>query len=354
MQLSGSETSSTLDTSPPASSMSGRSKTSTRPICADSRSAISSPASASGRTPFALPAGLTTDLFGPVPVRANLSARQAKDLGLLTSDTSGRRGLTSSASVALSQSVASKLQAVMPSHGGTLFALTWKTRTTPAGRSISALRASGLRTSDSASTGWPTPARVDGTSNAESQESKTARGSGGINLTTAVSLASWPTPMAGTPAQNGNNAAGNTDYSRRVVELASWATPATRDWHSASGSPEFLAGRAEQTRGKPLSEQAFTLASWPTPTSSLADKGVRSTEGGIREAMRNKGPDLAAVSCLASGTPATGSAAETASAGQLNPAHSRWLMGLPPAWDDCAPMATRSSRRSRPPSSKQR
>lgn len=32
-------------------------------------------------------------------------------------------------------------------------------------------------------------------------------------------LASWPTPQAGTPAQNGNNPAGNTDFSRRVVEV---------------------------------------------------------------------------------------------------------------------------------------
>jgi site-specific DNA-cytosine methylase len=44
----------------------------------------------SGATPFDSPAGPTIDLFGPVPVRANLSARQAKALGLLTSGTSGR------------------------------------------------------------------------------------------------------------------------------------------------------------------------------------------------------------------------------------------------------------------------
>jgi len=54
----------------------------------------------------------------------------------------------------------------------------------------------------------------------------------------------------------------------------------------------------------------------------------------------------------ASGEMLTGSSAGMESGGQLNPAHSRWLMGLPPEWDACAVMAMQSMPKSRRRSSK--
>ena len=47
----------------------------------DTHSAISSPESVSGPTRFGSPAGVTIDLFGPVPVRANHLVSPAKVRG---------------------------------------------------------------------------------------------------------------------------------------------------------------------------------------------------------------------------------------------------------------------------------
>lgn len=333
---------------------------STLTTCAHTRNATSSPALASGAMRFAAPAGQTIDLFGLVPARANLSARQAKGLRLMTSGTCGLRGTGSSASAALQSSLESRLLQRLLPLGSTLYTLTWKALTTPLGPSRSRLRASVPRISATGCTGWPTP-RVSG--RGESIESWEARkqteyerypgkGLGSPSLDIAAQLAGWttpttrdwkgtpgmtaqregkdradqlprqaylagwPTPMAGTPAQNGNNAAGNNDSSRRTVALCGWPTPRALDGENGART---LQGAENEASRKGWSNDLGTCA-----FSVDLSQPARLT---------------------ASGELLIGSSAGMESGGQLSPAMSRWLMGLPAAWDECAPLPQKKSRR---------
>ena len=126
----------------------------------DSRNAISSPASGFGLTRCDVQDGATAALFGRALAPANLSARQARGMGLLTSGIYGRRGFTSLRSANLASSLGSKLSAQFPKAGSTLFTMTWKHAATPSGRSVFRLVASGRNTAATGFGSWPTPTKT--------------------------------------------------------------------------------------------------------------------------------------------------------------------------------------------------
>lgn len=90
----------------------------------DTDNATSSPGSASGPTPSDPQGGPMIVRFGPDHARASLSARQAKEKGLLTSGICGPRSSTSSNSADLSRSLANRLQERTALAGSTLYRLT--------------------------------------------------------------------------------------------------------------------------------------------------------------------------------------------------------------------------------------
>lgn len=288
----------------------------------DTRNAISSLGSGSGRTPCAVQVGTTLDLFGRDPVPASHSAQPGKAQDSTTSATSGPCLEISSASAGLQRFLENRLQARTQTLGSTLYKLTWKPWVTPSGRSRSRLRASVRRISETDSTGWVTPTSRD-----------------------------WKDSGADIkPRADGSE---RLDQLPRQANLCGWLTPKVADGRGNCYEPDTDCRRTELRK-------TVTLAGWPTPSASKNTKNStdpqKMKEGGVQTSLADAAWLTQAnmpARLTASGEMLIGSCAEMESGGQLNPAHSRWLMGLPTEWDDCAPTAMPSARKRRSSSSKQ-
>ena len=117
--------------------------------------AIFSRASEAGATLSVSPDGRTIDPSGLVVAPVSRLARRAKGKVVPILAISGPHGSGSSASVALTQFLASRLRQRLDTVGSILYRLTWKEKATPSGREYFLLRASTRRTDGTGFGSWP-------------------------------------------------------------------------------------------------------------------------------------------------------------------------------------------------------
>ena len=304
-----------------------------QPTLWDTPSVTSLPEEDSGATCSDRQAGPTTGRSGREAAPAPALAQRAKGKGLQMLVTSGRNGFGSSASAALQQSLESRLMPRLDMAGSTLWEWTWRTKATPLRRRYCQRQALERRTNVTGFSSVPTPVAepANGTPEAFLQRKRDsmARGSQSMgvclsDIAMVAQLAAVPSPCTPNSGRSIStekmDATGRTEDGRKhtaslehAVKFASVAT--ARDWKDTSGMSESGVDPDGSTRSRldQLPRQAQLAASGPT---------------------------------------ATGGTVETKSTGQLDPAYSRWLMGVPPEWDGYASTAMQSVSQRRKRSSK--
>ena len=132
-------------------------------------------------------------------------------------------------------------------------------------------------------------------------------------------------------------------------ERSGWPTASARDWKDSPGMATEGVNPDGSTRTR-LDQlpRVAGLAGWPTISATEGERaGTGITDGMSGRSLTQMAAMSGPIRLTANGGLLTGSFAGMESGGQLNPEHSRWLMGFPVAWGFCGATAMQSFRRRR-------
>lgn len=302
----------------------------------DLTSATSSQESEDGLTPSNSQDGMQTDLFGQAVAPAKVSQSQDNVKVQVTSVTSGLRGIGSSESQSLQQSLASKLLERLGSGGLMPSQQILKRVTTDSLRAFCQDTLSEPITNGKDYGSWPTPTALGGGA-ADWKNNKRGHQSGNA-LKTAAST--WPTPRTvdGTRGAVRLNKRGKRQSDTTGIEYGAtlgdsvytWPTP--RSSSAMTDSVESSLKRMKKMGFEGKLEQAVALTKnvWPTPS-------ARDYKGGYQGGRMRNGhisTDSLDITAQLTGEQSNGLNVETAkpARSRLNPMFSLWLMGFPKSW----------------------
>ena len=253
---------------------------------------------------------------------------------------------------------------------------TWPPGTSPTGRRPDGSKATVNLEQVARIAGWITCRASDGEKNTRSREGllkEIARKGAAHDLTMQAMLTGWATPAAaeagGTPEQflerkrqaieKGAQMGVSLTSLALQAQIAGWPTTTTTMADSRNGA-NATAGRSEDQIGKHHSGQtlvdAARISGWVSPQNadgqgSGANQNTKSLCRQTKALRRmlivgapSEFPDQRSEEACAD---ATGSSVTMAASGLLNPAHSRWLLRIPPEWDSCGATAIASTRKRR-------